>query len=485
MQSLNEIWASVLETLREKSTKSVYDLWFADTKLIFLDGDRAVVTIDSDLKKDIVEKRYTAPMTEALCEIIGFDPLIKVVSTEKGEPDLPKILKEETKTDERFFSGKQEFGDPLHPSGSPEGLHGSRQTGSLENSKESGSYNMPFIPQMSNTEYTFDNFIVGSSNKMAHAACTAIAKKPSSSFNPLFIYGASGLGKTHLLYAIINELHANFPQMNIVYVKGDDFTNELVASIAGENTLAFRNKYRKADVLLIDDIQFIAGKESTQEEFFHTFNALYEDHKQIILAADRPPKDMKTLEDRLRGRFEWGLIVDVQLPDYELRLAILKNKAKNIGVNIPLPVLQFLAESLRSNIRQLEGAVKKIAAQAFLSGAPVTEEMAKGCIAELTAGNEPVSQVVDRIIAKVSGNYGLTPADIKSRKKTKEIATARHICIYIIRSITDMSLPAIGKIFDRDHSTVMASLAVIENEKKKSPILEVEILDLIKDIRGM
>ena len=235
-------------------------------------------------------------------------------------------------------------------------------------------------------------------------------------------------------------------------------------------------------MLLIDDIQFIAGRESTQEEFFHTFNALYEDHKQIILAADRPPKDMKTLEDRLRGRFEWGLIVDVQPPDYELRLAILKDKAKNVGVTIPPAVLQYIAESLRSNIRQLEGAVKKIAAQAFLSGSQVTEEMAKSCIAELTPSNEPVAQTVDRIIARVSANYGLTPADIKSRKKTKEIANARHICIYIIRNITDLSLPAIGRIFDRDHSTVMSSLAVIEEERKKSPILDVEIRDLIKEI---
>ncbi len=464
MQSLDQIWASVLTILKEKSTRSVYDLWFADTKLIFLDGDRAAVTIDSDLKKDIVEKRYVAPMTEALCEVIGFDPMIKVVSTEKGKPDI-----------ENIFPGEEK--KTVSPENPPP------ENRKREEKSFSGSEIMPAIPMMSNTEYTFDNFIVGSSNKLAYAACTATAKKPVTSFNPLFIYGASGLGKTHLLYAIINELHSNFPQINIVYVKGDDFTNELVASIASESTLSFRNKYRKADVLLIDDIQFIAGKESTQEEFFHTFNALYEDHKQIILVADRPPKDMKTLEDRLRGRFEWGLIVDIQLPDYELRLAILKNKAKAMGVNIPPSVLQFLAESLHSNIRQLEGAVKKIAAQAFLSGTQVSEDMAKACIAELTAGNEPVSQTVDRIISKVASNYGLTSSDIKSRKKTKEIATARHICIYIIRNITDMSLPAIGKIFGRDHSTVMASLSVIENERKKSPILDVEIKDLIKEIR--
>ena len=446
MQSLDQIWESVLSILQEKSTRSVYDLWFKDLRLVYLDGDKAAVVINSDLKKDIIQKRYAQPLTEALCEVIGFDPPITVLSDEQEKIDPQKIFEEKksSEPEKEVFSALEEKESLNDPS-----------------------------PILTNDEYTFDNFIVGSSNKLAYAACTAIAKNSSSSFNPLFIYGDSGLGKTHLLYAIINSMKANFPKKNIVYIKGDDFTNELVSSIANEDTLSFRNKYRKADVLLIDDIQFIAGKESTQEEFFHTFNALYEDHKQIILAADRPPKEMKTLEDRLRSRFEWGLIVDVQLPDYELRLAILKNKAKMIGVHIPMPVLQFLAESLHSNIRQLEGAVKKIGAQSFLSGVPVTEEIAKSCIAELSAGAEPQSKTVERIISKVASKYGMTSEDIKSRKKTKEIAYARHICIYIIRNITDMSLPTIGKIFGRDHSTVMASLSVIDNGKKKSPLLDV------------
>ena len=456
MQSLVQIWESVLSILQEKSTRSVYDLWFKDLRLVYLDGDKAAVVINSDLKKDIIQKRYAQPLTEALCEVIGFDPPITVLSDEQEKIDPQKIFEEKksSEPEKEVFSALEEKESLNDPS-----------------------------PILTNDEYTFDNFIVGSSNKLAYAACTAIAKNSSSSFNPLFIYGDSGLGKTHLLYAIINSMKANFPKKNIVYIKGDDFTNELVSSIANEDTLSFRNKYRKADVLLIDDIQFIAGKESTQEEFFHTFNALYEDHKQIILAADRPPKEMKTLEDRLRSRFEWGLIVDVQLPDYELRLAILKNKAKMIGVHIPMPVLQFLAESLHSNIRQLEGAVKKIGAQSFLSGVPVTEEIAKSCIAELSAGAEPQSKTVERIISKVASKYGMTSEDIKSRKKTKEIAYARHICIYIIRNITDMSLPTIGKIFGRDHSTVMASLSVIDNGKKKSPLLDVEIRDLIKEIK--
>ena len=248
MQSLDQIWESVLTILKEKNAKSVYDLWFADTKLIFLDGERAAVTIDSDLKKDIIEKRYVAPMTMALCEVIGFDPEITVFSSEKGVPDVEKLFSpEETQKEvqeEPNFEG------------------------------DGGEVGDIFLPQkFSGAGYTFENFIVGSSNKMAHAACTAIAKRPVSSFNPLFIYGASGLGKTHLLYAIIHELHRNFPNLRIIYVKGEDFTNELVESIGNESTVEFRNKYRKADVLLIDDIQFIAGKNSTQQEFFHTFDA--------------------------------------------------------------------------------------------------------------------------------------------------------------------------------------------------------------------
>ncbi len=450
MQSLDQIWESVLEILKEKCTKSVYDLWFADTKLIFLDSDRAAITINSDLKKDIIAKKYVALMTEVLGEVIGFELQLEIYSDEKGPVDL------------------QELGLLMEEGDAP---------------KKTEAKKAPIENPSSNSEYTFENFMVGSSNKFAYAACTAVAKRSASTFNPLFIHGASGLGKTHLLYAIMNELSSNFPGINLVYIKGEQFTTELIESIARENTASFRNKYRKADVLLIDDIQFIAGKESTQEEFFHTFNALYEDHKQIILVADRPPKDMKTLEDRLRSRFEGGLIVDVQPPDYELRLAILKNKAKLMGVEIPLPILQYLADCLRSNIRQIEGVVKKVAAQSFLTGQPVTKELAERCVAELDQGNVTEGEMVERIIAKIASNYRMSPQDLKGRKKSKEIANARHICIYIIRNMTDLSLPAIGTTFGRDHTTILNSIEVIEKKKKQSPMLDLEIRDLMKEIR--
>jgi chromosomal replication initiator protein len=449
MQSFDQIWDVVLEILKEKCTKSVYDLWFADTKLIYLDSEKAAVTINSDLKKNIIANKYVSLMTEALSEVIGFETTLEIYSDEHEPVVLP------AKGEEGASVSLEKAAAPAAPVQNPS----------------------------SNEEYTFANFMVGSSNKFAYAACTAVAKRSASTFNPLFIHGASGLGKTHLLYAIMNELSENFPSINLVYIKGEQFTTELIESIARENTVAFRNKYRKADVLLIDDIQFIAGKESTQEEFFHTFNALYEEHKQIILVADRPPKDMKTLEDRLRSRFEGGLIVDVQPPDYELRLAILKNKAKLIGVDIPLPILQYLADCLRSNIRQIEGVVKKIAAQSFLTGMPVSKEIAERCVAEIDEGGLTEGEMVERIIAKIASNYRMSPEDLKGRKKSKEIANARHICIYIIRNMTEMSLPSIGNIFGRDHSTILNSIDVIEKRMKQSPMLDLEIRDLMKEIR--
>jgi chromosomal replication initiator protein len=257
----------------------------------------------------------------------------------------------------------------------------------------------------------------------------------------------------------------------------------MIDSIRRESTAVFREKYRLADVLLIDDIQFIAGKESTQEEFFHTFNALYEGHRQIIMTSDRPPRDIKTLEDRLKTRFEWGLIADVQPPDFELRIAIMKNKAEVLKIKMPGDVVEFLAENLKSNVRQLEGAIKKLGAQSLLTGVPINVDLAITCVADLLTGSEPVSVTVERILDKVSRKYNIPIEDIKSRKRTKEVASARHVTIYIIRRLTDMSLPAIGKYMGRDHTTILSSLDTIESELKTSATLELEINELIKEIK--
>ena len=331
--------------------------------------------------------------------------------------------------------------------------------------------------------YTFDNFIVGSSNRFAHAACTAVAKEPAHSYNPLFIYGPSGLGKTHLLYAITNEIHKNFPTHNIIYVKGEEFTNEMIESIIRKNNPGqFREKYRKADVLLIDDIHFIAGKEGTQEEFFHTFNDLYEHGKQIILTSDRPAKDIEKLEERLRTRFEWGLTADIQPPDFELRMAIMQNKAQSLGKTFPNDVLSFLAENLTNNIRQIEGAIKKIIAYSMLNGKEITVSLVTSCISDLLSPTGKVTVTPEMIIKKVSEKYGVEIKDIYSEKRASNISQTRHICIYIIKKVLDLSYPAIGKLLSRDHATIMSSYKRIDKEIKNNSSFEIEINELIKEI---
>jgi len=444
---LSSIWAYVLEKLRASHPPSVYNIWFAESKLTYLDSTQAIVSVNSDLKRDFIEKKYKTELTGNLETVLGAAVDVYLKSEEIPSTEPPK---------------------PLQP--------------------------LPEIPEISiksgddkersfHADYTFDNFIVGSSNKLAHAASVAVSNNPVDTYNPLFIHGASGLGKTHLLYAIMNQIKQRNSKMQIVYVKGEQFTNELIESISHKTTPAFRSKYRTADILLIDDIQFIAGKESIQEEFFHTFNALYEDKRQIVLTSDRPPRDMKTLEDRLKTRFEWGLLADISIPDFELRIAIMKTKATSMGITLPNEVLTFLAENLKSNIRQLEGAIKKIGAQCFLNGQIPTIQLARECTGELLIGNEPVTVTVDKIISKVAAKYGLAAVDIKSRKKTKEIAAARHMCIYIIRKLTDMSFPAIGKALGRDHSTVLSSHSLVETEMNNNMAYEMEVDEMIKDIR--
>jgi len=285
--------------------------------------------------------------------------------------------------------------------------------------------------------------------------------------------------------AVVNEIKKKKPDIKVVYIKGDDFTNELIESLSKQEMKKFRQRYRSCDILLIDDIQFIAGKTSTQEEFFHTFNALYEEHKQIILSSDRPPKDIQTLEDRLKTRFEWGLIADIQPPDLELRIAIIKKKAEQIRIDVSDEVLEFLAENLRSNIRQIEGAVRKLSAKSFLTGSTITMETAKSCLVELLGGEEPVNVTVDKIFTAVYQKYGISKEDIIGPKRNKEIAFARHVTVYLIRKITEISLPNIGKIMGgRDHATVMSSISAIEKKLINDPVFAIDLDELTKDVTG-
>ncbi len=452
MQELTTLWNAVLERLRSNYKSDVIDLWFGDAKLVIFDEHQTVIALKNDFKKNIVQKRYYDVLKETVAETVGFEnELILIIESEINS------YQADVKTD----------ATPVVPETPAEA--------------DTASDDAP-TPFVQNHEYTFDNFIVGSSNQFAHAACTAVARNPATDYNPLFIYSQSGLGKTHLLNAIMNEIARRHPEYVIMYVKGDEFTNQMIDAISKKTQVQFRNTYRRADVLLIDDIQFIAGKESTQEEFFHTFNALYEDHKQIIMTSDRPPKDIKTLEDRLMTRFEWGLIADIQQPDYELRIAIMNNKTKLMGITLPDEVLAYIAENLKSNIRQLEGVVKKICARSFLTREPITLAIAKECVAAYTKDNDTPSVTPDMIVARVAKKYGISKEDIYGRQRTKHIATARNISIYIIRKVTGISFPMIGDLFDRDHSTIISANNTVESNMKSTPLFAMEINDLIKEI---
>jgi len=371
-----------------------------------------------------------------------------------------------------------------------------RQTASRENAGFSGGIPTPSrtvppsSPDLQNRllngpgrDYTFETFIVGRSNQMAHAAALSVADNVGMSINPLFIWGPSGLGKTHLMYAIANRAMKRDPGLKIVYVKGEEFMNQMIEAIRRDRNQAFRDKYRKADMLLIDDIQFIAGKESTQTEFFHTFDALYEDRKQIVITSDRPPKELTSLESRIRSRFEAGLLVDIQPPDYELRMAILKEKISQNHVEVPTDVIDFLATNLQENIRQLEGVVKKLAMKHMISGDPVTMEMVLKTVPEYIRSTEPLTDTVARIIAKVAAHYSVTPDDILGKDRKKNIQTARNVSMYLVRTVTGASYPQIGVFFYRDHSTVHSNIAKVEAELASDAVFEARVAQISKEIQ--
>lgn len=436
------------KNLDEIST-TAFDLWIQKIEPVGMKGDTAQLYVSNVFRKSVIDEKYLDLLTRCFEEVMGFPIKVEIVcgeeSASKKEPAPLKV-------------------SPVLPAFSPE---------QMEESSQGGEY-----------EYTFATFIVGSSNKFAHAACHAVAQNPASAYNPLFIYGGSGLGKTHLLNAISAEIHQNRPDSNIIYVKGEDFTNELIDAINSVSTAQFHDKYRQADVLLVDDIQFIGGKESTQEEFFHTFNSLFESGKQIVLTSDRPPKEIKTLEDRLRTRFEWGLIADVQPPDFETRIAIIKRKAELLGLDIPSDVSEYIANRIKNNIRQLEGVVKKMNAYKKLANTPPSLLVAQNSIRDILNDNQPVPVTVERIISEVGRTYGVSSADIRSNKRAAQISTARQVAMYIVREITQMSMAAIGEEFGgRDHSTVVYSISKAEDTMAENSHYKETIEDIIKNIR--
>ena len=434
MYSNAYVWSRVLAYLEQHSPAVAVASFFDDAEVAELNEEKLVLYSPSPFRKDVILNRYTNLIKDAMREL--FQTEIELV-----------VLDED------------EF---------PQYSLGSKRRAFVE----------------FNSQYTFDTFVVGSSNKHAFSAAEAVAEERTAAYNPLLIYGQSGLGKTHLLYAIANRIQQKHPDYNIVYIKGDQFTNEFIEAVRSGKNFEFRDKYRNADLFLIDDIQFIAGKDATQEEFFHTFNALYEAKKQIVLTSDRPPKEINTLEERMKTRFEWGLLADIQPPDFETRIAIIRDKAVKMSIELPDEVSNYIAENIQSNIRQLEGAVKKIKAMHELMGERITVSLAENAIDALRTENPGLNPTPERIMEAVANYFYIPVEQMISKDRSKDVAYPRQMAMYMIRQELEYSFPDIAKIFKRDHTTVMHACNKIEEERKKSRQTEDVIKKLHNNIRG-
>ncbi len=433
MESLNEMWQLVRERLKESCGEVIYDIWIKPLEIISFDGAKAELA-SSEFMKKIIEQKFGTAIREAFRVVMGFDVEVELI-------------------------------DP----------NAAVQTKELAEKEASVSIE----------KNTFETFVVGPSNRFAHAAAQAVAATPGAAYNPLFIYGNAGLGKTHLLCAISSEIKSKNPNADIIFTRGEDFVNLIVDGINKKTMDKIHEKYRNCDVLLVDDIQFIAGKESTQEEFFHTFNTLFEANKQIVLTSDRPPREIKTLEDRLRSRFESGLLADIQPPDLETRIAIIKRKSEILGINLNDDVCEYIAKNLKTNIRQLEGVVKKLKAKILLSGEEPSLSVVKEGISDILNNDTPPELTVEKIIEEVGRNYGFSADEIRNSKNHKaNISQARHIAIYIVRSLTNLSMIEIGKEFgNRHYTTIVYTIQKITQQMQENVAIKETIEDIIKNIR--
>ncbi|MBW6462802.1 MAG: chromosomal replication initiator protein DnaA [Firmicutes bacterium] len=441
---LNEIWQLTLSELSKDLKKPSFETWFNLTKPVSLENDCLVIEVPNDFTKEWFETRYRDKIMKALKEITASDHRVNfiIASEFQDSGDLIQQLDEDALNNNFFLSENENKNNQK------------RIDDNIKKNKLISSFN---------PRYTFDTFVVGACNRLSHAASLAVAESPARAYNPLFIYGGVGLGKTHLLHAIGQYSLINHGFSRVFYFSSEKFTNEFINAIRDNKTLEFRNKYRNMDILLIDDIQFLAGKEQTQEEFFHTFNALHDNNRQIIISSDRPPKEIPTLEDRLRSRFEWGLITDLQPPDLETRTAILKKKALSDGIDIPDQVIQYIAEKVITNIRELEGALIRIVAYASLSETPVTQELTEAALQDIIVTRQK-NITVSVIIQKTAENFSLNQEDVISKKRTQEIALTRQTAMYLCRMLTDLSLPKIGEEFGgRDHTTVLHAFKKIDS----------------------
>ncbi|MCQ1531683.1 chromosomal replication initiator protein DnaA [Lutispora saccharofermentans] len=433
-----EIWDKTLDIIKVELTEVSFNTWLKSITPIMINDEMILFHVPDDFTKGIIETRYATLIKNALKQVTSKYHELKFTVNE-AEADMEKS---------NNVMGRKEVEEVVNTSLNP--------------------------------RYTFDTFVIGNSNRLAHAASVAVAESPAKAYNPLFIYGGVGLGKTHLMHAIGHYALNQNKRAKVVYVSSETFTNELINSIRDDRNTEFRSKYRNIDILLVDDIQFIAGKERTQEEFFHTFNSLYEANKQIIISSDRPPKEIPTLEDRLRSRFEWGLIADIQPPDLETRIAILKKKAKIENLVIPDDVMLYIAKKILSNIRELEGALIRIVAYSSLTNREINEELASEALKDIISNSKPKFITADLIKEKVGEFFNVKVEDFNAKKRTRSIVYPRQIAMYLCREMTDLSLPKIGEEFGRDHTTIMHAYDKISSDMNIDP----ELKNIINDLKS-
>ena len=436
MNSLTDVWGSVLQQMSQQLAPTTINTWFDEVDVVTMEDSAFVLHCGNEFKKKTIETRFLSYIRDALRDLFSADFEIKILNDDQLSA---------------YHGIKPDYPGDLEDSGT----------------------------------FTFETYVVGPSNKLAYAAAHAVSDRPGVNYNPLFIYGDSGLGKTHLLYAIAHGLKQNYPDAKVVYIKGDDFTNELVASIREGKNAEFREKYRQATLLLVDDVQFIAGKEQTQEEFFHTFNSLYEAGKQIVLTSDRPPREMTQLSDRLMSRFESGLMVDVAPPDFETRLAIIQNKAAAMGVKLPKEVTDYIAENVTSNVRQLEGTLNKILAYRDLLGDQVDEEAVGRAVRDMLLKSNEYAPSPKVIISYVAKYYHLDEDTIRGQSRGRDVVAARQVAIYLIRRMHATPLTEIGKEFgNRDHSTILHSLDKVETQMQTDPAFAERVKEITTNINS-
>ncbi len=485
MDSNKAIWNHVLTHISTEAgiSRATFSIWFQDLCLEQLTDTHAYISAAEEYKAEFVFNRFYSQLQNHIFTVLGARCELVLFARDIHAGKIKQII------DEHIRSGVLPQGvfckeTPSEELAEEEALTEEEKkiVHTITEKKSIGTIIKSEIPATRGAEYTFDNFIVGDTNRMAHQACLAVAKNPAECWNPLYLYAPSGMGKTHLLYAISNEIIKHNPTKRIMYVRGEDFTNELIDQLMAKKPMHFfRERYRNVDVLLVDDVQFFAGKDSSQHEFFHTFDTLYQLHKQIILTSDCPPKELKRLDERLRTRFESGLTVDIQPPELELRVAIAASKAEALGFSIPDEVLLYIANNIKSSIRQLEGVVKRLHGYSIIFGKKIDLELAKNCVQDLVP-KKSIDSIVEKTFDKICEKYKVSIQDLTGKRRQANIVIARHVSIYIFDQLTDLSSVEIARYFSQDHSTILSAIKNVEKKIEVSPDFEEEITRLIREI---